>query len=53
VAYGVAGLLREYLSELDHGGIIVERLGEIDHIVGSVLLGTRPSSGKESTECRH
>lgn len=52
-AYGVARLLREELRELDHVRVALERLGEVDHRVGGVLLVARARGGEEGPECGH
>ena len=44
--YRVPGLLHEYLSQPDHVGVIVKSLGEIDHLVSSILL-VAVSAGSE------
>lgn len=46
----VAGLLSENLGKFDDIGIVLEGLGEVDHIVGSVLLIASLCSGKEGCE---
>lgn len=43
----VAGLLNEYLGELDHVCIVVQRVGEVNHLVPSVLLVARTGRGQE------
>ena len=49
----VAGLLGENLSQLDHLSIIVELLGEIDHLVSCILLFAWSWRGQEGRESSH
>ena len=49
----IAGLLSENLGQLDHLSIALEPLGEIDHLVGRILLFTRSCSGQEGGERSH
>jgi len=49
----VTGLLAENLSQLDHLSVIVELLGEIDHLVSCVLLCAWSRSGQKGAECSH
>jgi hypothetical protein len=46
----VAGLLDKDLGELDHGWITVERMGEIDHVVGGILLIARSRGSKKGAK---
>lgn len=46
----VAGLLREDLCRRDHGGVAVELLREIDHLIRSVLLSARVSGREQVTK---
>jgi hypothetical protein len=43
-------LLDKDLGELDHGWIAVERMGEIDHVVGGILLIARPRGSKKGAK---
>ena len=49
----VAGLLSENLGQLDHLGVALELLGEINHLVGRILLFARSGSGQKGGECSH
>jgi hypothetical protein len=42
--------LHEYLSQLDHLGIAFQLVGQIDHLVGLILLVAWSSGSKESIE---
>lgn len=46
----VARLLAENLSQLDHRRIVVELLGEINHLVGRILLFAWSCGGQEGAE---
>ena len=50
-AYRVTGLLSKDLSQPNHVSVIVELLGEVDHLVGRVLLFAWPRSGQKGGEC--
>lgn len=47
---GVAWLLDEDLRELDHVGVVVECLGEVDHLITRVLLIAGTSRCEEGCE---
>jgi len=49
----IAGLLNEDLRQLDHLSVVAERLGEIDHLVGRILLFTWPRSSQKGAECSY
>jgi hypothetical protein len=49
--WGVPGLLDEDLSKTDNIGVVLKGLGEIDHLIGSVLVCAGPGSSEEGAEC--
>ena len=49
---GVAGLLSEDLGELDHVGVVVELLRQVDHLISSILLIARSSGSEKGHESR-
>lgn len=51
--YRVPRLLSKDLCELDHVGIVLESLREVDHAISGVLLVARTRSGQEGAERVH
>jgi len=49
----IAGLLSENLGQRDHLRIALEPFGEVNHLVGRILLFARPCSGQKGGECSH
>jgi hypothetical protein len=42
--------LHEYLSQLDHLGVVFQLFGQINHLVGLILLVTDTGVSEESIE---
>jgi len=49
----ITGLLTENLSQLDHLSVVVELLGEVNHLVGRILLFARSRGSQKGGECSH
>jgi len=46
----ITGLLTENPSQLDHLSVVVELFGEVNHLVGRILLFARSCAGQKGGE---